>query len=180
MRITRVGGEEPDRVVAPVTVTEERVNGQKLYRSHPERLDIFYDLIGEAFVSPAPFLRQSGMELGVTAEVKLVDDRVVPRDGVAFRFALPVEIRVDDNAFRHERGAVALVEGRVVAGFQLISEDSGLPLEIPEMAAGIGVEHEFVGIEPVPGTRLVRAVHAIPVDRAGPRIRQIAVPNLVG
>src|SRR5215471_7763157 len=166
MRITRVGGEEPDRVVAPVTVTEERVNGQKLYRSHPERLDIFYDLIGEAFVSPAPFLRQSGMELGVAAEVKLVDDRVVPRDGVAFRFALPVEIRVDDNAFRHERGAVALVEGRIVARFQLISEDGGLPLQIPEMPAGVRVEHQLVRVEAVSGARLVGAVYAIPVDRA--------------
>src|SRR5215467_4676647 len=179
MRITRVGGEEPDRVVAPVTVTEERVNGQKLYRSHPERLDIFYDLIGQTFVSPAPFLRQSGMELGVAAEVKLVDDRVVPRDGVAFRFALPVEIRVDDNAFWHERGAVALVEGGVVAGFQLIPEDRGVPLQIAEMSAGIRIEHQLVGIEAVPGRWLVRAVHAVPVYRSGTDIGDIAVPDLV-
>src|SRR5215469_5088922 len=128
MRITRVGGEEPDRVVAPVTVTEERVNGQKLHRSHPERLDICYNFSGKAFVSPAPFLRQFGMELGVAAEVKLVNDREAPRNGAAFRFALPIEIRVDDNAFRHEGSAVALVEGRIVARFQLISEDSGVPL----------------------------------------------------
>src|SRR5215469_1518954 len=113
---------------------------QQLHRCDAERLYVFYDFVGQTFVSPAPFLRQFGMELGKSAQVKLVDDRMVPRDKAASRLALPVEIRVDDNAFRHERDAVALVEGGVVARFQLISKDGGLPLQIPEMAARIRVE----------------------------------------
>src|SRR5262249_52440405 len=42
------------------------------------------------------------------------------------------------------------------------------------------VEHQLVRVEAVSGARLVGAVYAIPVDRAGPHIRQIAVPDLVG
>src|SRR5215469_17655613 len=131
---------------------------QKLHRCDAQRLYVFYHLVRQAFVSPAPFLRQFRVELGKSTQMKLVDYRMVPRDSAAFRLPLPVEIRIDDNAFRHERGAVALVESGVVAGFQLIPEDRGVPLQIAEMSAGIRIEHQLVGIEAVPGRWLVRAV----------------------
>src|SRR5215469_16346260 len=127
------------------------MNRQQLHRCDAERLYVFYGLVGQTFVSPAPFLRQFGVELGKSAQVKLVDNRVLPRDKAASRFPLPVKIRVDDNAFRHERGAVALVKSGVVARFQLISEDGGLPLQTPEMAARIRVEHQLVRVEAVSG-----------------------------
>ena len=153
---------------------------QQLYRGHAERFDVFYDLIGKALVSAAPLFRQFGVELGKSTEMELIDDRVLPRDGATLGLTLPVEIRVDDNAFRHERRAVALIESRVVARFKLISKDRGVPFQIAEMPPGIGIEHQLVGIEPVAGGRLVGAVHAIAVNRSGTHIRHIAVPDLVG
>ena len=48
------------------------------------------------------------------------------------------------------------------------------------MGACIGIKQQLVGIEPVSGLWRVGPVHAIAVDGAGPRIRQIAVPDLVG
>src|SRR5690349_3218293 len=107
------------------------------------------------------------MKLGVSAEMELINNRVLPPHRSAAWLALPVEIGVDDDAFRHERRAVALVESRVVARFQLISENCRVPLQIAEMSAGIRVEHQLVGIEAVPGTSLVGAVHAIAVNRSG-------------
>lgn len=65
--------------------------------------------------------RHYRMQLGETAHMRFVEDGAIPRDGAAPRFALLVEIRVDD-AFRHEGSAVALVESRVVAGFHLVTE----------------------------------------------------------
>src|SRR5947209_19931640 len=100
------------------------------------------------------------MKLGVSAEMELINNRVLPPHRSAAGLALPVEIGVDDDAFRHERRAVALVESRVVAGFQLISENRRVPLQIAEMSAGIRVEHQLVGIEAVTGARLIGAVHA--------------------
>jgi hypothetical protein len=48
------------------------------------------------------------------------------------------------------------------------------------MPAGIRIEQQLVGIEAVSGARLVGAMDANAVDRAGVHVRQIAVPDLVG
>src|ERR1700732_2943129 len=118
------------------------------------------------------------MKLGVSAEMELVNNRVLPPPRSAAGLALPVEIGVDDDAFRHERRAVALVESRVVARFQLISENRRAPFQIAEMPAGRRGEHELVGMKAVPGTRLVGALHAVAVNRSGVHVRHIAVPDL--
>jgi len=120
------------------------------------------------------------MELGVAAEVEFVDYGVLPGHAPAGRLSPPVEIRIDDNAFRHEGRAVALVEGGVVAGLELIAEYRRVPRQIAEMPTGVGVEHQLVPIEPVPDVGFVRAVHPVTVDRPRMHARQIAVPDLVG
>jgi len=153
---------------------------QQLDGSYAERLDVFYNFSGKALIGAAPFLRQLRMKLGVAAQVNFVDNRMLPRDGSPLGLAFPVEIRVDNNAFGHEGRAVALVEGGVVARFQLITKDRRVPRQVVEMPARIGIEHQLVGIEPVSVARLVRTMHAIAVDRAGMHIRHIAVPDLVG
>src|SRR6266478_9140939 len=139
---------------------------QQLDRSHAERLDVFYNFTGKTLIGAAPFLRQLGMKLGVAAQVNFVDDRMLPRDGSTLGLAFPVEIRIDDDAFGHEWRTVALVEGGVVARFQLITKDRGVPDEIAKMPAGIRIEQQLVGIEAVPGARLVGTVDAEAVDRA--------------
>src|SRR6516162_1587102 len=153
---------------------------QQLYGSYAERLYVLYNFTREALIGAAPFLRQLGMKLGVAAQVNFVDNCMLPRDGSPLGLAFPVEIRVDDDAFGHEGRAVALVEGGVVARFQLITKYRRVPGQVVEMPAGIGIEHQFVGIEPVSVARLVRTIDAIAVDRAGMHIRHIAVPDLVG
>ena len=45
---------------------------------------------------------------------------------------------------------------------------------------GIGIDQQLVGIEAMAGGGLVGPVHPIAVDRARPRIGQIAVPDFVG
>src|SRR6516164_3786235 len=92
---------------------------QQLDGGYAERLDVFYNFTGKALIGAAPFLRQLGMKLGVAAQVNFVDNCMLPRDGSPLGLAFPVEIRVDDDAFGHEGRAVALVEGGVLARFQL-------------------------------------------------------------
>src|SRR5260370_4820435 len=120
------------------------------------------------------------MELRVPAEMALVDDGAGPGPGAAARVPLRVEIGVDDDAFRHERRAVALVEGRVVTRFELIAEDRRVPRQIAEMPAGVRVEHQLVRVEAVPVLRLVGAIYPITIDRAGMHSRDVALPDLVG
>ncbi len=77
-------------------------------------------------------------------------------------------------------GAVAFVEGEVVAGLDLVAEQGRVPVDMADHLPRIGIDQELAGIEAMPCRGLVVAVHAIAVDRAGPRIRQVAVPDLVG
>src|SRR5260370_31378441 len=107
------------------------------------------------------------MEVRLPAKMEVVDDGALPRHGAAARVPLPVEIGVDDDAFRHERRAVALVEGRVVTRFELIAEDRRVPRQIAEMPAGVRVEHQLVRVEAVPVLRLVGALYPLTIARAG-------------
>ena len=92
----------------------------------------------------------------------------------------PGEGGVDDAALEIERRAVALVEGQVIAGFDLVAEQRRVPLQLADQLLGVGIEQELVRIEAVAGRGLVRAMHAISVDRAGARVRKVAVPDFVG
>ena len=105
--VTNVGGEEGDRVVAPVVpqtavaedlVVDEAVNRQELDRGDVEVAQVTDDgVAGEAerTCRAAPRARP-----GAEAEplhVRLVDDRA-PQRRVRRRVVLPVEGRIDDDA----------------------------------------------------------------------------------
>ena len=75
-----------------------------------------------------------------TLDMGFVDNGLIPRDTQSASFALPVESGIDDNAFGHERCAVTLVECGVVAGFHLVAENRGIPLEVSRMGACVRIE----------------------------------------
>ena len=82
---------------------------------------------------------------------------------------------------RHERRAVALVEGEVlVLSAERVSENRGIPRQLPGMGSRVGVEQELVGVEATAGVRFVRAVHAKAVECRRPDVRQVAVEDFVG
>ena len=81
----------------------------------------------------------------------------------------PGEGGIDDLGLLHVAGAVALVESRVVAGLQLVTEQRRPPLQRADDAACVGVEQKLVRIEAMAMVRLVGAMHAIAVDGAGAR-----------
>ena len=92
----------------------------------------------------------------------------------------PGESRIDHAAARHERRAVALVEGQIVAGLQLVAEHGRIPVEIADDGLGVRIEQELVRIETVAVGGLIRPVDTIAVDGTGARIGQKAMPDLVG
>ena len=100
---------------------------------------------------------------------------------VALGLAMPVEIRVDDHAFRHEGRAVPLVETEIVVRMpDRVAEQRGIPGQLAVMGARIGIEQELVRVETVAGLGLVGAVHAVAVDLPWSDIRQITVEDLIG
>src|SRR6476661_5623747 len=106
-------------------------------------------------------LRHAGMAHRIAAHMRLVDDRALPRR-LRLAFLAPGESRVDHPAFRHVTRAVALVEGEIGVGL-----------------AGIWIDQELVRIEAMAVRRIVRPMHAIAIDGARPRVRQIAVPYFI-
>ena len=148
--IARVRGEETDRVVAPVIgelllqqeiVVHKRMHRQQLDGRDAERLDVGDDLlVREAGEAAALAFGHLGMQLGIAPHVRLVDDGAVPRHELPDLLALPVEVRVDHDRLRHEGRAVALIEGAVVLGLELVAEDRRVPLQLADRGAGVGIQ----------------------------------------
>jgi hypothetical protein len=84
------------------------------------------------------------------------------------------------TGWRHEGGAVALIEGGVVTRFHLIAEDGWVPFQIAGMGAGIGVQQQLVVVEAMPILGLVGAMDAIAIDLARPDAADPAMEDLVG
>ena len=84
-------------------------------------------------------------------------------------------------AFQHERRAVALVEGQVVARrLHPVAEQGRVPGQLADHLLGVGIEQEFVGVESMSRGGLVGSVDPVAIDGPRPRIGQVAVPDLVG
>src|SRR5689334_987210 len=97
------------------------------------------------------------------AHMHLENDRLFPR-GARVLVVVPGEGAFDHSAFRHVAGAVATVEGEVLArAADPVAEQHVAPAELAGQRPRIGVEQELVRIEAVAGSRLVRAVYTVPV-----------------
>ena len=164
-----------------MVVVDEGVDRQQLDRRDAERFQVADRGIGaEAGIGAAQVFRDVRMLLGKTLDMGFVDDGLVPMHVLPGGFGGPVEIRIDHDAFRHERRAVALVEGEVVAGFHFVAEHGRIPGQRAGMRARIGIEQQLVRIEAVAVGGIVRPVNAIAVEGAGADARNVAVKYLVG
>src|SRR3954463_7093241 len=96
---------------------------QQLDRSDTERAQMVKAHgLGQATERTAELLPNAGMQLRVPANMKLVDDRALPRrSGQAI--ISPGERRIYYATPRHVRSTVALVESQIVAALHLISKD---------------------------------------------------------
>ncbi len=152
---------------------------QEFDRGDAERLDVVHHLLAaKTGKSAAQMFRDRRVQLGVAADMGLVDDGAVPGDRRG-AFAAPGEGGVDNAGFWHEAGAVALIEGGVVLAHR-VAENGVIPFEAADMGLGIGVEAQLVRIEAMARARIVWAVDPIAVSGAGASVRQVAVPHLVG
>ncbi len=120
------------------------------------------------------------MAHGVATHMGLIEHGALPRH-VGAALLAPGKRRVDHPAFRHERRAVALVERQIgVRRAERVAEQRRVPLQLADDLAGVGIEQQLVGVEAVAFGRRVRAMHAVAIDLARPRIGQITVPDLIG
>ena len=131
-------------------------------------------------VRPSHGLRQPRMPSCEPLDVEFVNDRLVPRRA---RTAIitPCECGIDDRGQHRERCVVATVEREVFFGIlDAVSVDLVAPANVPPNRPGVWLEHDFIGIEPVPVLRSVWTVHPVAIQLARQDARDVAVPDEVG
>ena len=117
---------------------------------------------------------------GEAAQMRLVDHGVGPRD-VRRAVVRPVEALVGHDAFHHAGRAVAAVEREIGARrVHAMAEQRVRPFQLAGDAPRVGIEQQLVRIEAIAALRLIRAVGAVAVEQPDLRVRQVAVPHLVG
>ena len=176
--------EERDRVVTPVVgpagrrqlpLGDELMHRHQLHSGHAQPGQVLDDgRAGQARIgAPLPG-RDPGMAQGQAADMRLIDHRLVirrPRRPVT----RPVEIRVDHDVARHERGAVAGADRLRRAG--PAGEQGLVPAHLARDGLAVRVEQQLRRIAPVTAVWRVRAVDAIPVMPARADAGQVAVPD---
>src|SRR5271155_734909 len=120
------------------------------------------------------------MQFGETFHMGFVNDGVVPGNLMMAGLSFPVETGINHDALRHERSAVAVVKGGIVAGFHFVSVDRGIPFQFAHVGASVRIKEQFVGIETMSGFGLVGTVDAVSVNCVGADFLKISVPDLIG
>ena len=142
---------------------------EQLDGGHAERVEVLDDGgVRHAGVRAAQLFRDSGMAPGQPFDVRLVDDRLVPRPA-RIAVGAPVEKRIDDHRLRHEYGAVGLV-----------GEECVVPLHLAIDGFAVRIEQQFCRVAAMSRVRFPRPMHPIAVALPRPDVRQIAVPDEAG
>ena len=161
-RATVVGlrGQEAQRVVAPVVlqpfldqvaIVQVIMHRQELDGRHAQVGQVLDGRLGsQPGIAAAHLFGHLRIFLGEPLHVQLINHGLVP--GSARRtIVAPGERRIDDRGQRGIRGTVAVVEREVgLRVVKAISEELIGPAHVAADQLGIGVEHDLVGIEPVP------------------------------
>ncbi len=153
------------------------VDRQQLDRTDPEGVQVPDGGIrGQPGVGAAQILANASMSRGETLDVKFVDRRLVPRR-VEQAVALPVEVRIDDDALRDRGGIVLVVGDRAVLVARLVAEDAGaLPVDPFLDRARIGVDQQLRRVEAVTLLGGIATVDAVAVALPGPDAGEVRVP----
>ncbi len=122
--------------------------------------------MGKAGIGAPEFFRNHGIADAEAFDVDLVDDGIGQRR-LGLAIVAPIEIALDDDAFRHAGGAVLDVHLEIVAGSEIVGEDGLLPTDMAGDGPGIGIDEQLVVVEAVSVLRVPGAVDAIAIKLSG-------------
>jgi hypothetical protein len=186
---TVVRRKKTDRVVAPVIaephldqapLVDVRVHRQQLERGRAQIGQIrHHGRLGQAAKTAAQRLRHLRVAARVAAGVQFVDHAAPPRPArPGLRHAAGV---VHHHALRQVTGTVAGVEGQIATRVaHPVAVQRVVPTQRAVQQPRVGVDQQLVVVETVAALGVIGPVHAVAVQLAGPQVRQVAVPDLIG
>ncbi len=188
--VARLGHEEAQRVVAPVVgeapldqmaIVEEGMDRQQLDGGDAESLEVIdHNAAAQATESAAPFGGHVIVQLGQSLDVRLVDDRVLPRD---LRALLGGRRGggLDDHRLRHATRIVAPIERKIATrAAGAVAEMGVAPHQPSGERLGMRVDQQLVRVKTKAALGIVGAVHAIAVKLSGRDVVEVAVPDVLG
>src|SRR5260370_9126752 len=110
--------------------------------------------------------------------VEFITDRVVPW-GTPRTVVSPRERGVDDEASGHTGRAVALIGCEILARVDSIAEQSVAPFDRAHNLLCVRIQQQLIRVEAQAFFRIVGPIQPITVEKAGPGLREIAVPDLI-
>src|SRR5580700_3157383 len=121
-----------------------------------------------------------GMLNSEAPNMRFINHALVPRS-MRRLIRSPGKCRINHHGLQHSRGAVAAVKGQVFEPMtDPISEVRIAPFQVTDNLFSIGIKQQLVAVEAKSLGWIVRAVDAIAIRKPRPRLRQIAMPDLVG
>ncbi len=182
-RVGPVGGEEADRVVAPVVaqapllevlVVDELVDRHQFHRRHAHQGQVVDGLgRGHGRVGAPHLGGDGGVQGGEALDVDLIDHGLVQGD-VGGPVVAPVEGGVHDHRQGHVGPAVGGARAVLVA--EHVGEHLLAPAHLPGDGLGVGIEQQLGRVAAQAGGRIPRPVDAVAVALTGPHSGQVAVP----
>src|SRR5580765_1187122 len=113
-------------------------------------------------------------------DVQLIDDALMP-GSAGSAISAPRKRRIDDHGLEHAGSAVATIHGEIsVFAANAVTEVRVAPFQVANDLLGVGIEQEFVRVEAMSLARIVGTIDAVSIEKSGPSLGQVAVPNLVG
>ncbi len=92
----------------------------------------------------------------------------------------PGERRIDHLAFRHVGSAVGSATGKIFTGMaDLVAEQGVMPSQLAGNCLGVRIKEQLRPVKTQTSLRVIRAVDPVAVKKVGPRLGQIAMPDLI-
>src|SRR5580658_8653066 len=155
------------------------MNWHELESRHAERFEMRNRGIrGDPQEGTAELGRNRRMPTRKSADVQLVEDRIVPKDSRR-AVAAPVEGIVYDHALGFSRSVVAIVEEQIVErAVPRITIDRRAEVEPALERARVRVHEELVRVETVPFAGCKGAVHSPPVALPRSQPHDVKMPDV--
>ena len=153
------------------------MHGHQLDGSNPQLFDVTDNTgVSHSCICSAQVRRNIGVQIRNSANMRLIDDRV-GEGSFWLTVIFPVEIRVDDDCFRHGFRRIHNVEFAMAGIVKVIRVQSFIIVDSACDSLRIGVEEKLMRVATLAMCRVPWSINAVAITLARVDSRHIHVPH---